>query len=218
MTKNRALNPGVGHTELGTIYDHLGLDESTGLREIQRALEIDPTSAYAQGRLVESFVLYGKFDEAIEAASRFGALGSVPIVRVPDALIGKGRLDEAQSQLEDNVKKTPGDLRSKSRLALVFALRGKYHEAEAAIPPILAQAQNNRSYHHVAYNIACVCALAGKTDEVVKWLRTTAATGLPNYPGFSRDPHLDRIRKETVFIQFMNELKTRWDGYKREFE
>jgi hypothetical protein len=55
-------------------------------------------------------------------------------------------------------------------------------------------------------------------DEAVKWLRTSAATGLPNYPCFSRDPHLDRIRKETVFIQFMNELKTRWDGYKREFE
>ncbi len=158
-----ALNPGVGHSELGTIYDHVGLDEATGLREFHRALEIDPTNAYAQGRLVESFVLYGKFDEAIEAASRFGSVGSVPIVRVPDALIGKGRLDEAQSQLEDSVKKTPGDLRSKSRLALVFALRGKYHEAEAAIPPILAQAQNNRSYHHITYNIASVYALAGKS-------------------------------------------------------
>ncbi len=56
------------------------------------------------------------------------------------------------------------------------------------------------------------------SDEAVKWLRTTAETGMPNYPLFARDPHLDRIRKDTAFIQFMTDFKTRWDGYKEEFE
>ena len=60
-------------------------------------------------------------------------------------------------------------------------------------------------------------ASQGKTDEAVKWMRTTADTGMPNYPLFARDPHLDRIRKEATFIQFMTELKTRWEGYRREF-
>jgi eukaryotic-like serine/threonine-protein kinase len=208
-----ALNPSVGHGALGTIYDHLGLDEAIGLRENHRALEIDPTNTATQWRLVQSYSLYSKFDQAIEFHLRFfGSPGDA------DALIGKGRLDEARTLLQESLKKTPGDLWSQSRLALISALKGKFEEAESAIPTIVEQAQNNRAYHHIIYNIACVYALAGKTDEAVKWLRTTAETGMPNYPRFARDPHLDRIRKETVFIQFMTQLKTRWEGYRREFE
>jgi eukaryotic-like serine/threonine-protein kinase len=207
-----ALNPSVGHLALGTIYDHLGLDEAIGLREHQRALEIDPSNTGTQWRLVQSYSLYGKFDEAIELHLRFfGSPGDV------DALIGKGRLDEARTLLEESVKKTPGDLWSRSRLALISALKGDSKEAESALPTIVEQARNNRAYHHITYNIACVYALAGKTDEAVKWLRITAETGMPNYPRFARDPHLDRIRKEPAFIQFMTELKKRWDGYQREF-
>jgi hypothetical protein len=71
---------------------------------------------------------------------------------------------------------------------------------------------------HITYDIACVYALRGKTEEAVKWLRSTADTGMPNYPLFARDPHLDRIRKEPAFIQFMAELKTRWEGYRRDFD
>jgi len=41
---------------------------------------------------------------------------------------------------------------------------------------------------------------------------------MPNYPMFARDPFLDRIRKDPEFIQFMNELKIKWEGYQREFE
>ena len=208
-----ALNPSVGHVELATIYDHLGLDEATGHQEMDRALEIDPTNTFNQGRQIENYELYGRFDEAIEAYHRFfGTPGP------PYALIAKGRLDEAQPLVEEAVKKNSGDLRARARLALILALRGKFQKAEAAIPPILEQARNNRAYHHVVYDIACVYALSGKLDEAVKWLRATADTGMPNYPLFARDPHLDRIRNEPAFIQFMTELKKRWDGYKQEFE
>jgi TolB-like protein/Flp pilus assembly protein TadD/predicted Ser/Thr protein kinase len=208
-----ALNPSVGHLAVGTFYDHVGLDEALGLQEFQRALEIDPTNTFVQNRLIESYQLYGKFDEAIEAHRHFfGTHG-------PEfALIAKGRLDEAQPLLEDAINKNSGDLRARSRLALLIALRGKFQEAEAAIPPILKQARNNRAYHHITYDIACVYALEGKTDEAVKWLRTTAETGMPNYPLFARDPHLDRIRRESAFVRFMADLKPRWESYKREFE
>jgi tetratricopeptide (TPR) repeat protein len=157
--------------------------------------------------------LYGKFDEAIEAQRRFfGTPG-------PEyALIGKGQLDEAQPLLEEAVRKNSGDLRARGRLALLIALRGKFQEAEAAIPPILKQARNNRAYHHITYDIACVYARGGKTDEAVKWLRTTAETGMPNYPLFARDPNLHRIRQGAAFVQFMADLKPRWEGYKRELE
>ncbi len=207
-----ALNPTAGHYELGIIYDHLGLDQAKGLRETQRTLELDPTNTHRQARLVEAYVLYGRLDEAIETQRRFFDQPGPAL-----ALIEKGQLDEAQTLLERAVAKNSGDLRARSALALVLALKGKLQEAEARVPGILEQARN-RSYHHVTYDIASVYALDGKTDEAVKWLRTTADTGMPNYPLFARDPHLDRIRMESAFIQFMAELKKRWDGYKQEFE
>ena len=204
-----ALNPSVGHSSLGTLYDHAGFEE--GLREMQRALEIDPTNTGTQARLVESYELVGKLDEAIEANRRFFDRAGPAL-----SLIWKNRLDEAQSLLEKSVEKTPGDLRARSALALISALRGRFQEAEAKIPDILKESRNNRSYHHITYNIAAVYALEGKTDEAVRWLRTTAETGMPNYPLFARDSHLDRIRKEPAFIQFMTELKTRWESYRGE--
>jgi eukaryotic-like serine/threonine-protein kinase len=207
-----ALDPSVGHMELGTIYDHLGLDEATGLREFQRAAEIDPTNTFVQGRLAESFKLYGRFNESNEINRRYFGESYAP------ALVGMGQFDEAESLLETSVKKNAGDLVSRSYLALVLALKGQRQNAEAAIPAILQQARNNRAYHHITYNIACVNALEGKTDEAVKWLQMTAETGMPNYPLFVRDPHLNRIRKETAFIQFMAELQPRWEGLKKAFE
>jgi len=71
---------------------------------------------------------------------------------------------------------------------------------------------------NITYDVAGVYALQGKTDEAVKWLRTTAETGFPNYPLFARDPYLDRIADQPGFIQFMSELKRRWDIYKQEVE
>jgi hypothetical protein len=65
--------------------------------------------------------------------------------------------------------------------------------------------------------MADVYALQGKARQAVEWLRKAAETGLPNYLLFSRDPHLDRIRRDPVFVQFMAELKMRWERYRREF-
>jgi hypothetical protein len=51
----------------------------------------------------------------------------------------------------------------------------------------------------------------------VKWLRITVNEGFPCYPLFARDSFLDPIRKDPAFLQFMAEMKTRWEGYQRQF-
>ena len=213
IRRSLALNPSIGHVELNTIYDHLGLDEATGLRALERAREIDPTNPSLQHRLVESLALYLRFAEAIDQHRRFfDELGPAR------ALLFQGRLQEAIAQLEARVAGRPGDIVARSELALGLALSGRSAEAEGLIPAILAQAQNNRAYHHVTYNIASVYALAGKAEEAVRWMRTTAETGFPNHPSFARDPHFDRIRADPAFVRFMAELQSRWEGYRREIE
>jgi eukaryotic-like serine/threonine-protein kinase len=209
-----ALNPSVGHSDLGTIYDHLGLDEAVGLQEFERELEIDPTNAAVQSRLVESYCLYGKFDKANDAYRRFfGDVGSYP-----KALIGNGQLDEAESVLRENLQKNQGDVVGRGQMVLLLALKSRFQEAESELIPLLQNARHNRAYHHVTYDIACAYALEGKVDEAVKWLRVTAETGMPNYPLFARDKNLDRIRQQESFLKYMAELKPRWESYKREFE
>ena len=59
--------------------------------------------------------------------------------------------------------------------------------------------------------------LGGKSEEALKWLRITVKEGFPCYTLFARDSFLDAIRKDPAFIQFMVEMKTRWEGYRREF-
>ena len=103
----------------------------------------------------------------------------------------------------------------KSGVTAGFA--GKQREAELTVPTILAKAQRNRGYHHLTYNLARIYALGGKGEESVKWLRETVKEGFSSYPLFARDPFLDRIRKDAVFLQFLAEMKTRWEGYQREF-
>ena len=102
--------------------------------------------------------------------------------------------------------------------ALLFALKGDFHEAEARVPAIIAKIQlNDQSRHHSTYDAACIYALAGKSDEAVKWLKETASTGFPNYPLFERDPCLDRIRQAPEFVQFMAGEKVQWERYRQEF-
>jgi hypothetical protein len=50
----------------------------------------------------------------------------------------------------------------------------------------------------------------------VKWLRVTVKEGFPCYPLFARDPYLNSIRNDPAFIQFITEMKERWEGYQRE--
>ena len=132
--------------------------------------------------------------------------------------MGKGRLDEAQKAIDQWSAKKPEALELLPKKALFFALKGDFRSAEAMVPSILGKHPlKDLNYHHATYDIACIYALEGKTDEAVKWLRETAATGFPSYPLFERDAYLNRIRQAPEFIQFMAEMKAQNERYRREF-
>src|SRR6185503_9635223 len=100
---------------------------------------------------------------------------------------------------------------------LLLALQGKRHEAQAGAQALLKTLRINRGYHHYTYVVARIYALDGRNEEALKWLRVTVKEGFPCYPLFARDSFLDSIRKDAAFIQFMAELKRRWEDYQREF-
>ena len=212
LLRAQELNPSVGHDELGILYAHLGLEEQA-LRELQRAVDIDPTSDASQGWFVEAHQILGRYDEAIALHPRFS---SAPANIRCDALLAKHRLDEAQPLIEVALANGPQTISNRGLWALLLALRGRFREAEAEIPTIEA-GKRDLSYHHACQDMADVYALQGKARQAVGWLRKAAETGLPNYLLFSRDPHLDRIRRDPVFVQFMEDLKLQWERTRREF-
>ncbi len=206
------LNPNAGSDQLGILYLHLGLEDLSD-RELQRALDIDPTSENAKRAVLNSYVNLNKYDEWLAAQQKF-------FDGKPNAwyLMGKGRLDEAQTRIEQDLAKEPDNLDALRLKAIFLALKGDFRAAEAEIPFLLSKRSvKDFAYHHLTYDIACVYALAGKSDEAVKWLRETAKTGFPCYPLFERDPYLNRIRKAPEFVKFMEEIKAQFDKYKREF-
>jgi serine/threonine protein kinase/tetratricopeptide (TPR) repeat protein len=206
------LNPNVGDQELAYMYSHLGL-EDLATRALARASEIDPTN---ESLRATRLLLY-------EVQSRYDDYGADKIVR-PDNrletlyLISKGRLNEAQAVVDAwAISDANASSLAPSRL-LVLAAKGDFHGAEAAIPSVLAQHPlKDPLYHHVAYDIACVYAMQGKSVDAVKWLRESAVTGYHLYPRYTRDVRLDRIRQSPEFIQLLAEMKAENDRYRREF-
>jgi TolB-like protein len=207
------LNPNVGHVNLGSLYNHIGL-EDLGARELQRALEIDPTSEFAKSLTLAQYQMVGKYDEWLAAHQKLYPNDPISAWY----FLGKGRLEEAQKAIEELSAEKPDDLELPRQKALLFALKRDFHSAEALIPSILSKHHlKDLNYHHATYDIACIYALEGKSDEAVKWLRETAATGFPCYPLFERDAYLNRIRQAPEFMQFMAEMKAQNERYRREF-
>jgi len=65
--------------------------------------------------------------------------------------------------------------------------------------------------------VAAAYAVLGKPAQAIPLLRKASVTGLPNYPAFRDDPHLQSLRNHPQYLRLMGNLKGEWEGYKREF-
>ena len=209
----KQLNPNSSHGELAATYQHIGLEDEAS-HELQRALDIDPTSQSLKDLTVILPYLRGEADEWFSAYQKLSPGGNVG----PWYLMREGRLDDANKMIDERLSRNPANYETLMQQALLFALKGDFRGAEARVPGIIAKIQlNDGSRHHFTYDAACVFALAGKSAEAVKWLKETAATGFPNYPLFERDPYLNRIRENPEFVRFMSDQRTQWERYRQEF-
>ncbi|HEY6119928.1 MAG TPA: hypothetical protein VIV66_08215, partial [Pyrinomonadaceae bacterium] len=209
----RQLNPNSSHGELAPILEHIGLEDQA-TKELQRALDVDPTSQSLKDLTLILPYLRVRADEWFSVFQKVNPGGRLP----PWYLLRKGRLDDAQKAIDERLKRTPNSYDVLMQQALLLALRGDFRGAEARVPAIIARIQlNDQSRHHSTYDAACIYALAGKSAEAVQWLKETASTGFSNYPLFERDPYLDRIRQTPDFIQFMTAEKARWEKSRQEF-
>jgi serine/threonine protein kinase/TolB-like protein len=210
----KQLDPNSSSPALPAILGHVGLDDLAS-RELQRALDIDPTSQSLRDLKIILPYLRGDpdawFVERKQIPSGFARVD-------PWYYLRKGLLADAQKAIDERLPKTPQNYDLLMQQALLLALRGDSRAAESRVSEILSKIQpNDQSRHHSTYDAACIYALTGNSSEAVKWLKETAATGFPNYPLFARDHFLDRIRQSPEFVQFMAEQKAQWDTFLQDF-
>jgi tetratricopeptide (TPR) repeat protein len=198
----------VGHAELGDLFIHIGLEEKA-IAEYESALNLDPNNEEIKNGYINQFSISARPNEALAASQRLFNRGPDPRYYIEKMMV-----KEAAPLFEEEYQKNPAREWVRGTRALLMALQGRYREAE---PIILEKTRMYRGYHHRTYDAARIYALWGKSEQAVKWLRVTVKEGFPCYPLFARDPFLDRIRDDAAFLEFMEEMKTRWEGYQREF-
>src|SRR6266436_5282567 len=135
----KQLNPNTGHGELPALYGHIGLEDQAS-QELQRALNIDPTSQSLKDLTVFLPFLRADADEFFSAGQKLYPTAGQP---GPWYLLRKGRLDEAQKAIDERLPRAPDDYELSMQQALLFALKGDFHEAEARVPGIIARIQIN---------------------------------------------------------------------------
>ena len=58
--------------------------------------------------------------------------------------------------------------------------------------------------------------MLGRTEQAFIWLRRAVELGNQNYPWFQRDKNWDKLRNDPDYKKIMDDVRTRWEGYKQE--
>ena len=212
------LNPNSdeAHHELAHVYNHIGLLDKAEA-EIQKAVTIDPTNTAALLRVGVNLLYQGKYEQALAAfagSEKFnpGTWGYLTAW----ALFQMGRKDEAAARINEFLKNYPNDEGGllTSMQALMAAEAGDNRGAEQKIKRSIELGKGFGHFHHAAYAIASAYALMNKHEDAIRWLQMTADDGFPCYPLFERDPNLNNLRQDPMFIAFMNKLKEQCERYR----
>ncbi len=207
-----SLNPNLAdaHYQLGELYLHIGLLDKS-LDELQAAVALDPRSPFALYRIPRLHLYQQQYAKALAEFERRGFSRDWQRAL---ALSYLGRTSEAFEFIEKLEKDFPRQEDVASTYAVLLAAGGEKKRAEEKIRIAIETGQGKLHFHHAEYNIASAYALMGKNRLALQWLQKTAADGLPCYPLFEKDPHLDSLRGDPGFITFMDKMKSQWEQYK----
>lgn len=205
----------------GFILTHVG-HLAAGLRDLEKALQVNPAHTLARFRISPIKVYQQKFEEAITDLNR------VPREAFPAqwtyqrawALISLGRLEEAERVVAEALQGNPidqGGVLHAAR-AMLRARNGDRNGAEADIAEAIRVGRSFLHFHHTAYTIGAVYAALGDLDKAQEWIESAAKDGFPNYTFFETDIHLARLRTVPRFRAFLSKLRQEWEHIPGELE
>ena len=204
-----SIDPGATAGDLAVFYAHLGMQDLAA-ENLRTAERYAPSNAL--GDALEVNQLGGDYAEAVE---RCTASEQKPCPA--EALLRLGRITDAEKILADSLIGPEVNPRVLSNKAVLLSVQGKHAEAERLARRALTEGADNRGFHHIAFNAACVYALAGKKSDSVAMLRESAAKGMPNIAGFRKDPLLQSLKGYAEYESFMAEVESRLAQYRGQF-
>ena len=203
----------------GLILGHVGLlDESYA--SMTEALSAEPEDAFILYFMAGGARRLGHHAEAREYLDRSRAANPTLFIRQllsPVGQIYDNDLGGAEEALGQARKLLGEDATLDASEALLWAKLGDVKRADEMI----ARAEQNTASvghgHHTEHYLASTLAILGRPVEATAKLRVAVQTGLPNYPLFGSDPHLDSIRDHPEMKSLMSELERDWREFRREF-
>jgi len=120
------------HATLGQVLFIYEWQREAGVRELKRAIELNPNNQNAQHWYGMSLAGLGRFDEAlaqIERAREVDPLSVIVNANLGFVLYRAGRIDEAVAKLRHTVAMEPGFIMTRYRLGLALEAQGQYEEA-----------------------------------------------------------------------------------------
>jgi serine/threonine-protein kinase len=124
------------------------------------------------------------------------------------ARFNAGKLDEAQSLVEEVLRQNPHFDGAQPLLAWCLAARGDHARARALISERVKETA--AADHDIAFWLASFYGMEGMIDEGIEWVRRAVRLGNENYPLFAVSHKLDALRRDPRFIEMLAELKQLW--------
>jgi len=151
------------HTAAGLIYGHFAIDYRIAARELERAIELDPSDPHAREYLAVTYVILGERDKAMATIRE--AVARDPLSPTARAELGLheylgGRCDLALPILDSLLAMKPPLRRVEGTKALCLASLNRWSEAEHAIEGA-ARAGGLRANGYLGF----ILARAGRRDE-----------------------------------------------------
>ena len=207
------------HNSLGSLYMHVGLLDRA-LAEYDTALALDPAGTFAPPRIPRVHWYQGRYAQALLEYEALANRRNPMLAERALVLNYLGRRAEALAVLDAALRRSPNPLNYDlhASRAVVLAADGRRDEAREAIRLVLSGDTTASHFHHAAYSLAQAYALLGDHDNALEFLRRTARDGMPCYPLFQNDPHLNSLRADPRFKQFMSDMRQQFERLQRTIE
>ena len=200
------LNPSLAeaHLQLGTVLLFAKREKNEALREIERALELDPLSSGTCATAGTDLLYSGHFDEAIKQlrnALEIDPNGSLARGNLGLAYVQKGMFQEGVGELETAVKAAGHN--GRHDLAYAYTKAGKPEEARKILSEMLdEQKKNEGSLSMIAGIYSCL----GEKEKALGMLEKAVEEHSPYAMAIGVDFIFDNIRDEPRFQALLSKI------------
>jgi tetratricopeptide (TPR) repeat protein len=197
------------HASLGFVKMNWEWDWDGVLRELRRAIELNPNHETAHRWLSAFLAGIGQFDAAMPIATR--ALLLDPISVLPHMNLGiihylSGKLADAEMEFRRVLEMQPGFLRGQSFLGAILMLQG---QVEEATPLLEALAESGRRAPIYVWPLGMCYAAAGRMDDAHAVLDPITRSNFP--PLYRALAHNVLGEREAAFVALEQGLEERSD-------